>query len=151
MVSNTGSDLDDNDGDFGPDDASDEWQPDPEVSSGVLAEFAFCCMFECVCNGGIERKQKLRTISKCDMMLFELSYDRRKLTVSFLYSLLLSRTARKPRRLRSERQRLRRLPPKKRSPKKKNPRRNLKTLRMKRTKTTRSLTRTKRRTNQWTR
>lgn len=54
MVSNTGSDLDDNDGDFGPDDASDEWQPDPEVSSGVLAEFAFCFMFECVCNGGIE-------------------------------------------------------------------------------------------------
>lgn len=41
MVSNTGSDYDENEGEFEADDGSDDWKPDPEVSSGVLSEFAF--------------------------------------------------------------------------------------------------------------
>lgn len=35
MVSNTGSDYDENEGEFEADDGSDDWKPEPEVSENV--------------------------------------------------------------------------------------------------------------------
>lgn len=48
MVSNTGSDYDENEAEFEADDGSDDWKP---------AEVSFEILFECVCvNGGIAEK-----------------------------------------------------------------------------------------------
>lgn len=38
MVSNTGSDYDENEGEFEADDGSDDWKPDPEVSVRNIGE-----------------------------------------------------------------------------------------------------------------
>lgn len=38
MVSNTGSDYDENEGEFEADDGSDDWKPDPEVGVGKIGE-----------------------------------------------------------------------------------------------------------------
>lgn len=49
MVSNTGSDYDENEGEFEADDGSDDWKPDPEVSDALsrgIRNFSSC---ECVC------------------------------------------------------------------------------------------------------
>ena len=51
MVSNTGSDYDENEGEFEADDGSDDWKPDPEVSVGKIGEN----LVECICgNGGMK-------------------------------------------------------------------------------------------------
>jgi hypothetical protein len=41
MVSNTGSDYDENEGEFEADDGSDDWKPDPEVSNARRLKKAF--------------------------------------------------------------------------------------------------------------
>jgi hypothetical protein len=62
MVSNTGSDYDENEGEFEADDGSDDWKPDPEVSSRLKSPF---CAVECVCgNGGTKTSNKNCTFRK---------------------------------------------------------------------------------------
>lgn len=45
MVTNTGSDYDENEGEFEADDGSDDWKPDPEV---ILEYFQLTELFVCV-------------------------------------------------------------------------------------------------------
>lgn len=61
MVSNTGSDYDENEGEFEADDGSDDWKPEPEVSKLTNLMVQNCYFsFECVCgNGGIKKETKI--------------------------------------------------------------------------------------------
>lgn len=63
MVSNTGSDYDENEGEFEADDGSDDWKPDPEVSRKIFEKICGCFFrCECVCgNGGIGKRKTIRT------------------------------------------------------------------------------------------
>lgn len=46
LVTNTGSDYDEEQGEFDADDGSDDWKPDPEVSLKIKFFFIFAIFFE---------------------------------------------------------------------------------------------------------
>lgn len=155
MVSNTGSDYDENEGEFEADDGSDDWKPDPEVSSlkFSLQFILWMCLWKWrFVNNKIENCT-LQCVSLYHFCLA--SFSRVKFANDSLSSTLTtSRIAKKLRKHLSAKQHLQRLQQKRRRLRKKNPRRNLKILRTKKMKIRslmESLTKTKKRTSLWTR